>query len=82
MRDTEYAKELASVSVGGATIERLYIKEEEQEEIRFSWWKDGRLMMRPLDVTEATLLELLEQAFSEDIFTDGFKLQLIKFLLR
>ncbi len=35
MRDTDYAREMATFAIGDNRIERLYVKEEEQEEIRF-----------------------------------------------
>jgi hypothetical protein len=35
VRDTEYAKELATGSIGYAKIERLYVKEQQEKEIRF-----------------------------------------------
>jgi hypothetical protein len=56
LRDTSYATELSTstfTSSGGdeARVERLWIKELEREEIRLSWWKDGRLLPRPLDLS-------------------------------
>ena len=57
MRDTGYATEMKTVSDNyGQTIERIFVKEHQQEEIRFSWWKDGRLAPRPLDLPESDLL--------------------------
>ena len=61
MRETDYAKELIPPAVvtfpGGdeARLERLLIKETGSVAIRLSWWKDGRIMMRPLDLPEADL---------------------------
>jgi len=34
LRDTEYATELAPVAVGHNRLERLFVKEHQQEEIR------------------------------------------------
>ena len=82
LRDTEYAREIAAVEHGEARIERLYVKNEDQEEIRFSWWKDGKLMMRPLDLPENDLLVLLEKALDKDIFSSEFKYRLIKMLMK
>ncbi len=82
LRDTDYAKELASVENNECKIERLFVKEQNQEEIRFSWWKDGKMMMRPLDLPESELLTLLEMACQESVFTDNFKLNLLKILLK
>ncbi|MBT9149713.1 MAG: hypothetical protein AAGB97_09505 [Dehalococcoidia bacterium] len=82
MRDTEYAKELATGSIGYAKIERLYVKEQQEEEIRFSWWKDSKLMMRPLDLPEEDLLKLFDDALKNNVFSDSFKYGLVKLLLR
>lgn len=71
MRDTPYAKELARADIGGHRIERLYVKGKE-EEIRFSWWKDGRMQTRPLDLPEHQLLPLFEQAIREGVFSKTF----------
>lgn len=72
MRDTEYAKELASADINGCRIERLFVKGENQEEIRFSWWVDGRMANRPLDLPEHELLALLRAAIAKGVFTPGF----------
>ena len=82
MRDTDYAKELATGSIDDAKIERLYVKKEQREEIRFSWWKAGRLMMRPLDLTEEDLLRLFNDAIKNNVFSDSFKYGLVKLLLK
>jgi hypothetical protein len=77
MRDTSYAEELATATYefpdgSEGRIERLRFKETEQEGIRFSWWKDNRLMPRPLDATEDELLALLENALEKDVFSKSF----------
>src|SRR3954471_5309995 len=58
LRDTDYATELARAvltfpSGDEARIERLFVKSQNQIEIRMSWWKDGKLQPRPLDLGEA-----------------------------
>ena len=77
MRDTEYAQELAAgtldyVDGNQVRIERLYVKHEQQEEIRFSWWKGSRMMMRPLDLPEDDLIALFEDAIREGVFSPKF----------
>ncbi len=73
MRDTPYATEIkTAIDAQGQAIERLFIKEHGREEIRFSWWKDGNLVMRPLDLPEDELLELLAQAIQEGVFKADF----------
>lgn len=77
MRDTEYAREIDSASYvwssdSEARIERLHNKKRDQEEIRFSWWKDGNIVMHPLDLTEEELLALLQTSLQEGIFSLDF----------
>jgi len=72
MRDTSYAKELATAEFKDCRIERLYVKHEEQDEIRFSWWPMGRMANKPLDLPEDELLLLIEEAIDQGVFTDKF----------
>ncbi|MCR0983137.1 hypothetical protein [Roseomonas populi] len=72
MRDTHYATELAHADIGGSRIERLHVKHQGQDEIRFSWWKDGRMMMRPLDLPENELLPLFQAAIRNGVFSEDF----------
>lgn len=73
MRDTNYATELVPPAVlefpsgDEARIERLRIKATGQTEIRLSWWKDGRMMMRPLDLSEGDLLKLIARAIRQGV---------------
>ena len=73
MRDTDYAKELVPPAVlkydGGneARLERLQMKETGEVEIRLSWWKDSRMMLRPLDLLEGDLLRLLAKGFRQGV---------------
>jgi hypothetical protein len=79
MRDTPYAKELREPGIvrwpsgSEGRIERLLIKETQEEEIRFSWWKDGNMATRPLDLSENDLITLFEDALAKQVFTDNFK---------
>ena len=73
MRDTPYATEIETASDSiGQTIERLFVKEHGREEIRFSWWKDGQLMIRPLDLPEDELLPLMKTAMAKGVFSQRF----------
>ena len=74
MRDTKYARELGAVAISyedgnEARLERLFVKEKDEEEIRFSWWRNGQMMRRPLDVPEADLMRLLIDAARQGLFT-------------
>ena len=85
MRDTEYATELATATIAfdaanEGKIERILVKEYGQDEIRFSWWKDGRMMMRPLDLAEDDLLKLMHNAIQADVFTPEFRSKLRELL--
>jgi hypothetical protein len=71
-RDTTYAREISSADIHGLRIERLHRKDTNREVIRFSWWKDGNLVMRPLDLPEQELLPLMRAAMREGVFTDDF----------
>lgn len=72
MRETGYAKEVATADINGCRIERIIVKEFGQPEIRFSWWKDGRFQTRPLDLSEQELLPLVEEAIRQGVFSEWF----------
>lgn len=77
MRDTEYATELvppATTRPGGGNesrMELLHVKPSGEIEIRFSWWKNGNIVNRPLDLPPAELLELLTRGFGT-VLDDAF----------
>ena len=77
MRDTEYAAELASSRLGDIRIERLFVKPENQEEIRISWWPEGRMANRPVDVPEKDLITLLARGIREGVLSAQFLPKLI-----
>lgn len=73
MRDTPYARELkTAMDSQGQAIERILVKDLGQEEIRFSWWKGGKMMMRPLDLPEEELQQLLANAITGGVFSEEF----------
>lgn len=82
MRETKYAQELCEPggqhfpSGDDARIEKLHIKESGEEEIRFSWWKEGKIVPRPLDLSEDDLFALFRDAFAKDVFTPAFNMTL------
>ena len=83
MRDTHYATELVPParivfeSGDECRLERLLIKELNQEEIRMSWWKEGKIIPRPLDVSESTLTELIAQGIQRGVLSAQFLPKLI-----
>ena len=85
LRDTPYANELCkpgSVKQGDSEcrIERIRVKESDQVEIRFSWWKNGNLIPRPLDLPEEELLQLFKDAIDNGVFSETFKSKLREIL--
>lgn len=72
MRDTSYATELARADIGGQRIERLLVTDQGVVGIRFSWWKDGGMLPRPLDLPEDELLPLLREAIRQGVFSTQF----------
>lgn len=88
MRNTPYATELAHGSVtfpsgSEGRIERLRFKEppdQGMEGIRFSWWKDGGMVPRPLDATEDQLLTLLKDSIQKGVFSERFLTELRQLL--
>lgn len=72
-RDTKYATEIATASDAiGQTIERIFVKEHKREEIRFSWWNNGKMVIRPLDLPEHELLPLFRKAIAGGVFSKSF----------
>ena len=78
MRDTEYAIEQATAAIGDSRIERLFVKAENQEEIRLSWWPNGKMARRPLDMTEDLLVRLLAKGIREGVLSTRFLPRLIE----
>lgn len=78
MRETAYANELKTAAdIHGQRIERLYVKEKKRDEIRFSWWPEGRMANRPLDIPEDELLALMADALAEGVFSEKFTTELL-----
>jgi hypothetical protein len=81
-RDAQYgdATEIASAEHGEKRIERLYVKADGHEAIRFSWWKDGQFTPRPMGIAEHELLVLFEKAIDNGVFSGDFLEGLLKLL--
>ena len=82
MRETKYALELCDPGIrrwpngDEARIEKLHIKETGAQEVRFSWWKGGKMVPRPLDLSEDDLILLFKDALSKDVLTPIFRMKL------
>jgi hypothetical protein len=79
LRDTRYARELATAKLPSGpsgnsfvAIERIFVKQAEQVEIRFSLWEGSRMMPRPLDLPEDELLPLMRVAIHAGVFSEAF----------
>jgi hypothetical protein len=72
MRDTDYAREEATAAVDEFRVERIFVKAENQIEIRFSWWPDGKMANRPLDLPEPMLLDLIKEGIRQRVFSGAF----------
>lgn len=89
IKETKYCKLLKQVTVESGeficVLERIEINDTGKQEIRFAYYKETknkkqRLIMRPLDVDENTLLKLFINGIAEGIFGDEFKNKLKKIL--
>jgi hypothetical protein len=81
MKGPAGAKKLASASNRSTNIrlgnelgkiERLPVDADGQEQIRFSIWSQGKMLHRPLSLTERELVALLQAAIKEGILSRGF----------
>ena len=80
LRDSYYATEMKRTTIGENRLERLYVKEHNQEEIRLSWWPDGGMANRPLDMPEGEFIELLAKGISDGTLGQFFIFDLIEAL--
>lgn len=56
---------------------KIFVKELNQEEIRFVYFKDTfrkeqQLIARPLDLTEDELIKLIKESIKKNVFSKGF----------
>jgi hypothetical protein len=73
-------KELAFASITQGNelvkIEKLPVNEAGQEQIRFSIWSQGKMLPRPLSLTQKELVTLLQAAIREGILSRDFTSEL------
>jgi hypothetical protein len=72
MRSTRFGEVLQQAELGGHRIERLRVKKGRHEDIRFSWWKDGKFIPQALSMPEEKLLTLICRAIDKGVFTPDF----------
>lgn len=87
LRKTKYAElcsEARADLSGGEElrVERIWVKKRQQEEIRWTWWKNGRMIPRPADMTEEQLIVLLDKGIEAGVFSSFFLRQLLLLLER
>jgi hypothetical protein len=77
LRNTPYAKELqesAKIQFSDGSevrCELIYIKSQEEPEIRLSWWRGRRMLPRPLDLPEGQLAELIAEVINSGVLGPG-----------
>lgn len=82
LRKTKYA-ELCAQSVldldDGTEIrfERIWVKSRQEELLRWTWWKGGRMVPRPVEMSEAQILECLEKGLDTGLLSSFFLRQLL-----
>ena len=82
LRKTKHAALCAEASLNQENgnehrLERMWLKEDESEVIRWSWWKQGHLIPRAPHLTEAQLIALLDKGIEAKVFTPFFLRQLL-----
>ena len=87
LRKTKHAELCADASLAQENgsehrIERMWLKEGEAEVIRWSWWKNGRMIPRAPHLTEAELVGLLDKGIEAGVFTPFFLRQLLMVMER
>lgn len=81
IKSTEYCDILKEASIENSskdckmTIEEIFVKNEQRNEIRFAYYKlnengNYKLVVRPLDVTEDELFELFQKAIQQNIINN------------
>ncbi len=58
----------------------MFIKKRDREEIRFSWWKNNKMIPRPPDGTTDEWLDLFEKAIKNNVLPKRFMNELKKLL--
>ena len=63
-------------------LERLWLKGERYEALRFTAWRRGRFIPRPAHLTEPELVALLDRGLAGCVFSDFFRRQLFLLVAR
>ena len=63
-------------------LERVWLKRERYEALRFTAWRHGRFIPRPAHLTEPELIALLDRGLEGGVFSDFFRRQLFLLVAR
>ena len=74
--ERSYARVVRSAEFADARIERIIVRDDAHEAIRFGDWQGGILNRRALDLREDELLVLLGDAIAAGIFSHRFQCEL------
>jgi hypothetical protein len=84
IKETDYCYVLAGAWDGapgdGITLERIFTKENNVEEIRLAWWQNGMQALRPADLDAPDWIPLFAKALKAGVLTDAEKLGMLKAL--
>jgi hypothetical protein len=85
VKETEYCYVLACAWGGNENdsicLERIFTKGG-CEEIRLSWWKNGKQATRPADIDAVDWVPLFAKAVAMGVFNDTEKLGMLKALMK
>ena len=73
IRETKYCTTEAEAQVDEIRLERITLKETGGEEIRMSWWPEGRFAPRPADIEAHKFPALVGAAVAAGVFTEAEK---------
>lgn len=73
---SRYAAILRHADFGGARIERIFLRDELRQAVRFSDWRGGRFNPRALEIGEDELIVLLGDAIALGVFSLAFLCEL------
>ena len=85
LRETPHAGYIAEgrLPVGDGDecrVELLHVKDRNSEEIRFSWWRNGKYIRHSLELTEDQLLDLFRKGIINGVFKPDFRQRLRRLL--
>ena len=82
LRKTRYAELCSHATVGESTgdekrLEKIWVKSRKEEILRWTWWRDGKMLPRPAEMNEPELIALIDRGFQAGVLSSFFLRQLI-----